>query len=256
MAKKLTKSQIVSILGLGFLVGATSAQASTVGNPTATTPSGAFQIGLDIESHERDYTDDDNFTSTAESNRYQARAAFGITSNIELFVKGGMASLTSDDMDQDLDDGAVFGGGIKATVLDSGKLKVGVVAQVLSQTNEYSETTSGYYAGYYANVDYTVEVSLLETELALGASYQAGDRFTPYAGIMYSNVDVDLDETMNVTVPGYGSTSNSGSASAESADNFGVFVGTDIHITDAFGISIEGRFVHESSFSALANFTL
>ena len=250
MANTLKTKHIAPIIGFGFLAVASLAQAGTVGNPTATLPQGSIRVGADLEFNERDFSYENVSLDSVEYNRYQARASYGFSDTVEVFAKSGVGSMASDG--DDFDEGLTIGGGVKATLMDMGELKIGAVAQALYQYNEYTE---GYYNRYYRNVSANYDISTLELEIGVGASYELNNMFTPYGGVIYSNAEIEIEGTANYSSYTYRYL-RSQKYTLESEDNFGIFVGTDIKINHKLDIGVELRLVHESSLSVLANFTL
>lgn len=82
-----------------------------------------------------------------------------------------------------------------------------------------------------------VNLELKEWQVALGISYQI-DRFLPYIGVKYSDVDGEAKGT-------YSGTTYKENLKAD--DNIGIFVGTDILITDSMSVNVEGRFIDEQA---------
>jgi len=65
------------------------------------------------------------------------------------------------------------------------------------------------------------------------------DRFIPYAGVRY----FDFDSTAEATIGGVKFEDDS----AEPEHNVGIFVGTDVLITDSVSFNVEGRLIDEEA---------
>jgi len=110
------------------------------------------------------------------------------------------------------------------------------------------EDTTTYYPD---NADINGEgLSYWDWQVALAASLQLGilENFIPYAGVKYSNCEADATTEVGPRVHHL--------LDAESEDNLGIFVGTDIVIADYLSVNIEGRFIDEEavSFGAAVRF--
>ena len=86
------------------------------------------------------------------------------------------------------------------------------------------------------------EVEIKEWQVALYVNQTFGN-FSPYAGVKYSEYDVDFEfkgsgQYLSLKVEG----------DAEADDNFGIFLGTDIYvIPNLLSINIEARFIDETA---------
>lgn len=69
---------------------------------------------------------------------------------------------------------------------------------------------------------------------------------TPYAGLRYSNAEIDIEETLSYGVSG-GIIETIGSADSE--NNLGVLAGVDSSFSDKFNLGIQGRFLDETAVS-------
>jgi len=262
--RKITSVQAIAALGFGILFTASAASAGTVGNPGATTPAMKFALGVDTQFNKRDMIDSEfgGDAIEAEYNRYHLTGSFGITDNVEVFLHGGIGELDYPDLGSDLDSGLSYGGGITATVFRSGDFALGVTAQVTQQKNEssQSEVISNYLGikGLNVSDDWEIESTWTEYDLAFGGSFQINDMVTPYAGVMYSQAENDLDrsDTITISYPGRSLVRQyNGSASAEQADEVGGFVGVDFNFSVPIMLAVEYRFGHENSYSFLCNYT-
>lgn len=232
------------------------AMAGTIGNPTATVEQGSFRVGAEIDLTERDTEDDDGGESVeAESNRYIVRGTYGISDQINVYAKLGMADCTVDEFEGDNE--FTYGGGLKATIYDEGEVKIGVVAQIshFSSEDSYEEEEADYYYTYSYSED--IELTWWEYEIAVGASYEGLENFVPYGGIFYSKIDGEAKSKYNYEREDYyGTHSDSGSETSdfEESDSIGIFVGADYAVSEQFNLGAEARLIAESSFSFWASY--
>lgn len=252
------------------------AMAGTIGNPTATVEQGSFRVGAEIDLTERDIEDDDGGESVeAESNRYIVRGTYGISDQINVYAKLGMADCTLDDLDFEGDNEVTYGGGLKATIYDEDELKIGVVVQLayFSSEDSYEEDTyeEDSYDYYYYHDSYScsysedIELTWWEYEIAVGASYEGLENFVPYGGIFYSKIDGEAKskykskynyewEDYYGTYSDSGSDSGSETSDFEESDSIGIFVGADYAVSEQFNLGAEARLINETSFSFLASY--
>ena len=90
----------------------------------------------------------------------------------------------------------------------------------------------------------SIEADWEEWQAALGVSKKF-DQFTPYAGIKYSDVDVEGRATVSGTTY---------DAIAEADENVGVFAGTTVEAFDGLTFDVQGRFIDETAFTVSANY--
>lgn len=90
------------------------------------------------------------------------------------------------------------------------------------------------------------EIEIKEWQIALYVNQTFGN-FSPYAGIKYSECDVDFELNGSGQLSGV-PYSLKLEWDAEADDNFGIFLGTDIYvIPNQLSINIEGRFLDETA---------
>ena len=254
--------QLTSILtgNMILLLFFSVAMAGTIGNPTATVEQGSFRVGAEIDLTERDIEVDDGGESLeAESNRYIVRGTYGISDQINVYAKLGMADCTVDEFEFDGDNEFTYGGGLKATIYDAGEVKIGLVAQL---SHFSSEDTIWEKEGGYGGVSWEErgerELTSWEDEIAVGASYGGLGNFVPYGGIFYSRIDGEADYEQSGERYHYGSEVHSYSypetSDFEESDSIGIFVGADYAVSEQFNLGAEARLINESSFSFWASY--
>jgi len=244
--------QLISILtgNMILLLFFSVAMAGTIGNPTATVEQGSFRVGAEIDLMERDIESDDGGEAVeAESNRYIVRGTYGISDQINVYAKLGMADCTVDEFDGD--NQFTYGGGLKATIYDAGEVKIGLVAQLSHVSSEDSYEEEGYY-GYSYSED--VELTWWEYEIAVGASYGGLGNFVPYGGIFYSRIDGEAEVAYEWVNYYYGTYSGSETSDFEESDSIGIFVGADYAVSEQFNLGAEARLINESSLSFWASY--
>jgi hypothetical protein len=89
------------------------------------------------------------------------------------------------------------------------------------------------------------EADWKEWQVALGIS-KTFDKFTPYAGVKYSDVDAEATTTYS------GTTVHSADVGAD--NNVGVFVGVTIAPLEGLSFDIQGRFIDEEAVTVSANY--
>ena len=187
--------------------------AGTVGNPTATVAKGSFLVGAEIDFWKRDMKNGGTFD--VEGTKILVKGTGGISDNIDVFAKIGMAEVEDSDM------GLAIGVGGKVNVYKRGKVKAGVVAQILSWSGE----------------DSGVDIDITEFDLAFGGSYDVTKEFDCYGGLMLAMVQGDAN----------GNDFNED-------DPIGIFLGGEFDITPEVKAGVELRLISETSFTLMAGY--
>lgn len=117
-----------------------------------------------------------------EVQKYYGVIGTGISDDIEAFVRIGAAKVQQDDLDSVIGDadGLAFGGGLKATLKQEDNVKWGVLAQLNWMDTEFDTNPS-------------LEISMLELQIAFGPTVQISDNFSVYGGPFLKFVDGDLE---------------------------------------------------------------
>ncbi len=257
--------------------------AATVGNIAETQGAlGKFSLGLEYDGvFDRDMdwksgsvtmtipsgTNTESFPSPGDSiddmeidsNRVFLKGALGLHPNVDMFVKLGMASANWEakgfpdekfEFEDDWD--FAWGVGVKVKLFETpGGLRFLGDAQYLSYKVDGDFKIDGIdLEEVFQLMDPTFsadsEVEIKEWQVALYVNQTFGN-FSPYAGVKYSEYDVDfefkgsgqfLGDPYSMKIEG----------DAEADDNFGIFLGTDIYvIPNLLSINIEARFIDETA---------
>jgi len=213
MKKELYSVSFILALIVMFVSVSPVAIAGTVGNPTATVAKGSFLVGAEVDIWKRDMKN--GGTDTVDGTKILVKGTGGISDNIDVFARIGMAKVESSDM------GLAIGVGGKVNVYERGKIKAGVVAQLL----------------YWSGEDSGVDIDITEFDLAFGGSYEVTKEFDCYGGLMWAMVQGDAD----------GNDFNED-------DPIGIFLGGEFDITPQVKAGVELRLISETSFTLMAGF--
>ena len=219
MKKELYRSSFILALIVMFASVSPVAIAGTVGNPTATVAKGSFLVGAEIDLWDRDMENGGTFD--VEGTKILVKGTGGISDNIDVFGKIGLAEAEIDDAGWDSGFELAFGIGGKVNVYERGKVKAGVVAQIL----------------YWSGEDSGVDVDITEFDLAFGGSYDVTKEFDCYGGLMLAIVDGDADGN-----------------DFDADDPIGIFLGGEFDITPEAKAGVELRLISETSFTLMASF--
>ena len=159
MKKELYRSSFILALIVLIVSVSPVAIAGTVGNPTAIVAKGSFLVGGEIDIWQRDITN--GGTTEIDGTKILVKGTGGITDNVDVFARIGMAKVESSDM------GFAIGVGGKVNVYERGKIKAGVVAQIL----------------YWSGEDSGVDIDITEFDFAFGGSYDVTKEFDCYGGL-------------------------------------------------------------------------
>jgi len=253
--------------------------AATVGNIAETQGAlGKFSLGLEYDGvFDRDmdwksgsltmaypggtYTEAVEYIEDMEidSNRIFLKGTLGLHPNVDMFVKLGMASANWEAMgkepgypDEKLefedDWDFAWGVGAKVKIFETpGGLRFMGDAQYLSYKVDGDFKADGMnveeeFRSIDPNFSADSEVEIKEWQVALYVNQTFGN-FSPYAGVKYSEYDVDFEfkgsgQFLSLKIEG----------DAEADDNLGIFLGTDIYIIpNQLSVNIEARFFDETA---------
>jgi len=201
---------VLSVLALLAMV-STSAFAERWGKPGANLAKGQWSLGLEYNyiEEELDLREPAGVTSPqfgekqAVRNQLLVRAGYGLTDQLEGFIKmGGTSSDISDvfvsgpvgaptalEFNQDLEGNMEFTivGGLAYTILQQGDFRLGTVGQF---TYFETDDTGEAYVYPGITINQGIDASVFRFEGALLASYTLG-KFTPYGGICMLITDSD-----------------------------------------------------------------
>ena len=213
MKKELYRSSFILALIVMFVSVSPVAIAGTVGNPTATVAKGSFLVGAEIDFWERDMENGGTFE--VDGTKILVKGTGGISDNIDVFAKIGMAEVEDSGFDP------AIGVGVKVNVYERGKVKAGVVAQIL----------------YWSGEDSGVDIDITEFDLAFGGSYDVTKEFDCYGGLMLAIAQGDADGN-----------------DFDQDDPIGIFLGGEFDITPEAKAGVELRLISETSFTLMASF--
>ena len=213
MKKELYRASLILALIVMFASVSPVAIAGTVGNPTATVAKGSFLVGAEIDFWERDMENGGTFE--VDGTKILVKGTGGISDNIDVFAKIGMAEVEDSGFDP------AIGVGGKVNVYERGKVKAGVVAQIL----------------YWSGEDSGVDIDITEFDLAFGGSYDVTKEFDCYGGLMLAMVQGDADGN-----------------DFDQDDPIGIFLGGEFDITPEAKAGVELRLISETSFTLMASF--
>jgi hypothetical protein len=204
-----------------------------------------------------------------DSNRIFLKGTMGLHPNVDMFVKLGMAGANweakykepgyPDEKLEFKDDwDLAWGVGAKVKIFEApGGLRFLGDAQYLSYKvdgnfkidgKDYEQDRLEYLRSLDPNAIFSADsqVEIKEWQVALYVNQTFGN-FSPYAGVKYSDCDVDIEFKGSGQVLG-NPYSLKIEGDAEADDNFGIFLGTDIYvIPNQLSINIEGRFIDETA---------
>lgn len=204
-----------------------------------------------------------------DSNRIFLKGTLGLHPNVDMFVKLGMASANWEAMSKEPgypdekrefedDWNFAWGVGAKVKIFETAVgLRFLADAQYLSYKvdGDFKKGGKGFdqfvleklrLYDPMATFSSDSEIEIKEWQVALYVNQTFGN-FSPYAGVKYSECDVDFEFK--------GSGQFLGNpyflklkGDAEADDNFGIFLGTDIYIIpNQLSVNIEARFIDETA---------
>ncbi|MFO7962684.1 MAG: outer membrane beta-barrel protein [Desulfobacterales bacterium] len=210
-----------------------------------------------------DYQDFDD-AEISELNRVMVKISYGIIDYLDVYARIGYAWYDSEADFSNLvqpaeftvmnggaaettfgadGDSPVWGIGLKGAYEFGNNWLVGADLQYLSQRGENTFKRS--YDDYIESC--TLETTIDEWHIAPYAGRKMGN-FTAYAGVKYSDIDVENEISFKEKYPG-GSYKEKETIELEADDNVGVFLGLDYKLANRFAFNIEGRFIDESAMS-------
>jgi hypothetical protein len=213
-----------SVAALVGLLGPRPAEANLIGDPTLTNGAGRFGIGGELDFVlDRDL--EDGGTADLETTRIIGNASFGLTRNIDGFVKLGLFNgELSDGGAIDIDPGFALGVGGRASFIERGDLRFGVLGQILYFNAELDTVGSP-------------DIDWIELDIAPALSFRGLGQIVPYGGLKLSWVDGDA-----------------GDADFENDDLIGIFGGASFAVSPTISVGAELRLLDESAIGAFVNF--
>ena len=255
------KAVVLAAMGILLLSACSVLRGAPVGNPAKPVVElnyNPYKVSAEIDlvkERALDYAGTDR--EIDHLNWYLTRLSYVHEDWVEFYILLGMVDDGEFTTAVKYETGTGFAWGLGQTILlhefENG-LKVGMDARYRQTEPDVDKLTTGA-VGYSindANVS-GVEVEIKEWHLALGISRELdgpveitqfipfGWILMPYAGIKYSDVDIDSQSTI-------AGTSNK-SSGVGSDDNVGLFLGCDVLAADNASFGIEMRFLDEIAYS-------
>ena len=227
-------------LGIALMVislCSSGAIAATMGPPAAGLDAGQFRIGLDISSAETgidgkgtgteiemyEYYVDDvlqegdswewddeykwEFKDKIQSEMLFANLGYGITDKLEVYLRLGMSDLGFEDEWSDAffgsSDEIAYGFGVKATIWEDTKVKLGALFQMswYDFDGEFEEFNGVYSEIEGENVGVPVqgdwEVDYYQMKIAVGPVYELTEAISVYGGPFVQFLDGDMEQESN-----------------------------------------------------------
>lgn len=253
------------------------ALATTMGPPVAGLETGQFSIGLDYSTSEIGVDGDGEFElfgetdflgefdesgpvkfkDDIESDMIFANLGYGISDKLEVFLRLGMADLSSDDAGFDGSFGGssefAWGLGAKATFYEETNLKLGGLFQItLGSADDEITMTVDDPSGEEQEVDTPADIYWYEIKIAVGPAYELTEGCSIYGGPFYHLISGDLDakDSRDDVDIGGGDTASydiSLSADIEEQSNFGGYIGAQIDLAENLPLCVEYQFTGDAN---------
>lgn len=184
-------------------------------------------------------------TDDLESNMIFFNLGYGVSDRVEVFLRLGFSDIDVDIEDGDWDAGSDFayGVGAKTTFYESGKLKLGGLAQMTwagadGDVTVLRSEAAGIPFAEPTELSGNGEFEWDEIKIAIGPSYELTEGIWIYGGPFYHLINGDYDLDAAVTrVDGSALITVSGDMEEES--DFGFYVGGQISITEKLPFYVE-----------------
>jgi hypothetical protein len=174
------------------------------------------------------------------ANKAYVNLGYGFAYNCEAFLRVGGTnsefgdSLWEDGEEFDSDSELAVGGGIRATFLEEGGLKLGALLQA-----SWAEYHGMLDAPLWAAPDF-VELEIAEVQLAVGASYTWEDRISVYGGPFFHFISGELEDTISEIDEISGGLLNSVYVWDVDEDSvFGGYLGAQVEVTEGCSFNVE-----------------
>jgi len=241
---------VVLLMNVNFV---SAAPVGNIAKPILEKGDTPFKVGAELDFVTKRELEAD--TTIDELNAYMAKISCSMVDEVEVYcllgaASGKYAENYADGTQLEYETDTNFAWGVGATVLlyefDNG-VRVGLDGRYRQSELDVDTITSGgvtYEVGD-ANIISGFTVDFSEWQVALGVSKEY-DKFVPYGGIKYNDVEASAEATI------LGTKYDSGDVNSD--DVFGVFIGCDFLPTENFSIGVEGRFIDEEAFSVRATY--
>ena len=176
-----------------------------------------------------------------QSSRIYANLGYGITDNLDVFVRlGGTDAQFGDSIWQDheeFDSGAqmAIGGGVRVTFYEEGNLKLGALLQA-----GWAEYDGQLKAPHWTSGD-SVEMDITEIQVAVGATCRLTDQLSIYGGPFFHFVDGDLDDRFSEWID-EGLLTSHYSWSVQEDSILGAYIGAQVDLADNCCVNVECQF--------------
>ena len=237
-----------------YVCGPTAFALSPMGPPASGLKEEDFRIGADYSYSEMDLelndgkyfeyldgwfiasgSESDLKLKDVETNTVYVNIGYGATDFLEIFLRLGGTNAkfsgstfwpSGEEFDSNTD--FAFGGGIKATFYEEGRLKLGGLLQA-----DWSDLDGAIRPKEWPVADDTVEFDLTQIQIAVGPSYELTERFTIYGGPFLHLVFGDWQDVYNQIDPDSGGLlTTKTSWTVEEDSYFGAYIGTQIELTE------------------------
>lgn len=207
----------ILILSVVFVCQAAMGWAGTIGDPVPRMSAGRWMVTAELDNWDKDMDHDVDLEST----RFLAKFTYGVSGNVNIFGRIGLAEFELGDSDSDYD--PAWGAGISAKIYDDNAIEVGLVGQFFQ------------FSGDFSGDDFDVT----EIDIACGVHHQFNHELSGYGGMAISMVEIDFDH-----------------GDLDEDDPFFFFGGIEFALNPGTDLGVEVRIFGESSITFLANFAL
>jgi len=253
----------ILLLGVALVVGLCASAAlalDPMGPPAAGLKKGQFSAGVDYSYSEMDlkfneghYTGGGtliSFKSKFRMNKVYANIGYGITNNLETFLRLGATDTTftnnNDVIFRGGDNNFAIGFGVKTTFYEKPKLKLGGLFQASWSTTDAGATVD--HSSYPGSHMYSNEarINLMEIQFAVGPTYELTDKVSIYGGPFFHIVDGDVRGKWYSMAGTY---VGDEFYDIDETSTFGAYIGTQVDVTQNTSFNIE--YQHTAAANAL-----
>ena len=205
------------MLSVVFLCSAPMGRAGTIGDPVPKMSAGRWMVTAELDNWDKDMDHDVDLEST----RFFAKFTYGVSGNVNIFGRIGLAEFEGDDTDSDYD--PAWSVGVKAKIYEENGIEVGLLGQLFR------------FSGDFSGDDFDVT----EIDVACGVHHHFNHELLGYGGMAVSMVELDH-----------------GHNDLEEDDPFFFFGGIEFALNNRTDLGVELRVFGESSITFLASFAL
>jgi opacity protein-like surface antigen len=165
-------------------------------------------------------------------NTVYVNLGYGVTNNFEVFLRLGGTNAkfsgstfwpTGENFDSNTD--FAIGGGIKATLYEEGRLKIGGLIQA-----DWSDLDGAIRPKEWPVADDTVQFDITQVRIAAGPSYELNDVISIYGGPFLHFVRGDWEDVYSYVDGGLVTPKNTWNVEEDSS--FGIYIGTQMEIAE------------------------